>query len=363
MQRLIARIYVVLIGIALFVAGSWPQPVLANMGPATRGGQIVAEPTGLEAIDIVHETLSIDLRPLATNDLVQVEARYEIDNRGAPRQINLVFPTGAETVLDFQVWLNETSVPSQLVMETSLPFTWQPPQQTPVLHGKQDGIYYSNFIAATTIGFSIPLASGRQSIRVRYSAEATTNVSTDSFPYYYPTRFFQFAYILAPARSWASFGGLDVTIQLPASWLAASAPLLERTDSVLTGHFATLPDDAIALTVQPPAGIFYWLLRYLGWGLLATTTFGGAFWCGRIGRTRSQAGKRPWMLALGLAVLWWLAVLLSILFVIWGPDLVIPAAQRPEHGYGPALFSMMLSIGSLVLLPIGFISIILPSRR
>jgi hypothetical protein len=46
---------------------SWllPTVVVANVGPHSSGGQLVAEPMGVAEIAIVRETLAIDLRPLA----------------------------------------------------------------------------------------------------------------------------------------------------------------------------------------------------------------------------------------------------------------------------------------------------------
>ena len=99
MHNRIRTIGITTIVFALFLAGIWPQPAFANMGPPTSGGgYFVAEPNGLETVEIIHETLTIDLRPFLTNDFVHVEAIYEIENHAAACQIDLVFPTAAAAV-------------------------------------------------------------------------------------------------------------------------------------------------------------------------------------------------------------------------------------------------------------------------
>ena len=57
--------------------------------------------------------------------------------------------------------------------------------------------------------------------------------------------------MLAPARAWDGFGGLDVTVHLPACWAAASRPELARVGDELRGSFDAVPADALALTVAP----------------------------------------------------------------------------------------------------------------
>ena len=59
--------------------------------------------------------------------------------------------------------------------------------------------------------------------------------------------------MLAPARAWDGFGGLDVTVRLPACWLAASRPGLTQVGGELRGTFESVPVDALAITVAPCA--------------------------------------------------------------------------------------------------------------
>ncbi len=72
--------------------------VNTNMGVPYWGGQLAAEPTGLEAVAILRETLTIDLRGLANDEPAQVEAIYQLDNQGAAQTVNLLFATFLRTI-------------------------------------------------------------------------------------------------------------------------------------------------------------------------------------------------------------------------------------------------------------------------
>ena len=225
---------------------SWP--VLANVGPPWRSGQIVAEPTGLKDVAITGETLSIDLRPLESGKPALVEAIYRLDNRGPQRQLELVFASGSRLVTDFQVWLGDQAVESKPAGQLDLPKSWKPPRQTPGIHDA-NGIDFllgrwQNY--ATPLAFTIVLPPGPHVLKVRYQAKVTS-YQTNS-----PALYWQFAYILAPARDWGSFGSLGVTIQVPDNWLVACAPPMKRDGDVLHESFTDLPADAIALTLQTP---------------------------------------------------------------------------------------------------------------
>ncbi len=126
------------LAIALAALGSlllaWPA--LANVGPPSRGGQIVAEPTGLKDVAITRETLTIDLSPLAEAKPGFVEAIYNLDNRGPRRRLDLVFASGSKFMSGFQVWLGDQASPSQPAKQLEVPKSWQPPSHTP---GINDG--------------------------------------------------------------------------------------------------------------------------------------------------------------------------------------------------------------------------------
>ncbi len=255
----------------------------ANAGPPYYAdGKIAAEPSGMEGIAISHETLVIDMRRLPasppsmlgktaspkTSNPIDVSATYSITNGGPAREIALVFASGAPSTAGFAVALNGQPIATLPAADVAVPAEWQPPATTPGLNGK-DLIYLdpardtfdsqqvepwghyprmAERSATSSYAFTATIPAGDSVLAVRYQAEPQQYRSggyTDFLKSY------QFAYVLAPARAWDGFGGLDVTVHLPACWTAASRPELARVGDELRGSFDAVPADALALTVAP----------------------------------------------------------------------------------------------------------------
>ena len=258
----------------------------ANAGPPYyTDGQVAAEPSGLEGIAIAHETLAIDMRRLHPNprktydetdspeirNPIDVSVAYSITNRGPAREVALVFASGAPNTAGFSVMLDGQPIAAQPAISVTLPAEWMPPATTPGLDSTDllyldppqqmrtdagavvDWRHYpSSFARSTTstYAFTVTIPTGNSALAVQYRAEPQQYRSggyTDNLNAY------QFAYVLAPARAWDGFGGLDVTVRLPACWLAASRPGLTQVGGELRGTFESVPADALALTVAPCA--------------------------------------------------------------------------------------------------------------
>jgi hypothetical protein len=338
-----------------------PAVARANVGPPASGGHVVAEPVDVEGVAITRETLAIDLRPLATNGLAQVEAVYHLQNQGPEKKLDLLFASGSASVADFQVWLGSQPVPSVPANDTELPPSWKAPSGTPGFPGDGELDYLRHGSRRVTpVAFTVTIPPGRHDLRVRYAAEAATHLDG------YPTVYRQFAYVLAPAKSWAGFGGLDVTIHLPANWRAACTPALAREGDTLTGSFADLPTDAIALTLQAPEGWAYRPLAGASLGLLGLAGFGGAVVCWKGGRASGRhaaisaeahsgwLSRHAWPKSVGLGAAWGLAVLGTGLFATFGPDWVLPTGQASHYGYGQAFAMIGVVLLSILAVPVGF---------
>jgi hypothetical protein len=257
--------------------------VEANAGPPYyTDGQIAAEPSGLAGIAISREALDIDMRdlfpnPRATHEQVDspeirnpivVSAVYSLTNRGPAREVGLVFASGAPSTAAFSVTLDGQPVAALPAADVTVPEAWQPPATTPGLEGSDLryleppvgltgvegtvswGHSPQTFARSTTAtyAFTVTIPAGESVLAVKYHAEPQQYRSggyTDNL------NSFQFAYVLAPARAWDGFGGLDVTVRLPSCWQAASRPRLTRVGDELRGSFESVPADALALTVAP----------------------------------------------------------------------------------------------------------------
>ena len=343
---------------ALVLVAVMPGTARANVGPPSSGGQPVAEPLGVASVSILREQLTIDLRPLAKERPVEVQAGYELSNPHESQTVELAFASGAAGIRGFRVWLDEKPLSSQPRPELQLPASWQPPAETPGLDGRALEYLAYERHDVTPFVFTLTLPPGRSRLTVRYTAEAARSHVGQ------PTVARQFGYALAPAAAWKSFGGLDLEVHLPAGWQAAVAPSLAREGDLLHGEFEQLPADALALTLQAPTPAAYWLVRNGSLALLVGVVAGGGLVCWRSGgrwgrqhrrrRTRSGWTGLLWLRSLGLGVLW--AAVAGGLGVaaVLGADLVLPAGQVSTYGYGKplALLGTILLAGMLVV--IGF---------
>jgi hypothetical protein len=345
--------------VVAFGVSMLPGFVQANVGPPSSGGQVVAEPVGIQEVEIRWEVLQIDLRPLAENEPALVSAEYQLENHGPEKSLNLLFASGSAEVSQLTVSLNEKPLPSRPAPETPLPESWQPPKETPGLHGDPPVSYLSyGSQPAIPYAMTVVIPEGSHKLRVQYRAEAAVH------SYGQPTLYHQFAYILAPARAWSGFGGMDVTIQLPRDWSVSCNLPLQRTGDVLAGRFSELPADAIALTTQAAVSDSYVIANEgLFWLYLLSAVFGLAF-CWKRGRhTGRELAKLPsespprrvWPTSLFAGVLAGLATFATGLLAIFVPDFLLPANQITHYGYGKVfyLFGVLYLSSNVVLIGFG----------
>ena len=342
----------------VFLAG--PQ-AWGNIGPPSSGGQVVAEPIGIQDVEITHETLSIDLRPLASGGHVEVNVVYDLTNHGDEKSLDLLFVSGAAGMNNFQVRLGDQSITSHPVDTSPIPSSWQAPKETPSLQINQTLSYLAYARqAAVPYGFSVVVPHGQQTLSVKYFAEAATH------RYGSPTVYRQFAYILAPARSWSAFGKLDITIHLPPDWRAACTPALSRVHDSLTGTFTEIPADAIALTVQAPEGFAYRVASQASIWIFTFVIILSLLLCWRVGlasgrRLSSSTDgnrsdrKRTWPRSLAAGTISGILVFGTGILAIQVPDMLLPPGQVNHDGYGQVLAIVGVIMISQLMVPVGFI--------
>lgn len=343
--------------LALFIVAcvvSWPARVSANMAvpqPETRPGERVGEPLGdLKNLHIERETLLIDLRPLEDGRPALIEATYRVRNDGDARRLELVFvaagllpPEGAggwvwrggkwiqdekaAQSVESGVWLDEQRVGdvSAATGDAELPKSWRAPATTPKL-GSGIGELPYEVLNDGTLKFQLTLAPGQHSVRVRYAARPTAHSGTDSMAVYW-----QLGYVLAPARAWASFGGLDAKVLLPAKWRAVTSPEMRREGDALVASWSEVPADALSVTAQTtqrtvPDPTDFWLLMLIFGGLFTLASgFAGwkmGAWLGGLRRTSA------WGLLLSPVVAVVAVVLAIIVAWVIAVTLFAPPASR-----------------------------------
>jgi hypothetical protein len=352
-STVIARCAGVLLGFLL------PTSVWANIGPKWWGDPS-AEPQGLKGVAITHEKLTIDLRPLADVQPVQVHAIYQLNNPGRVKKLDLLFITGVEVVSDFEVRLGDRLIESKrLPSEQSpdkLPWDWKPPEYLPGIDSEQTHPWNRfGLTEKTLLAFSIELPPGPSTLEAHYRARATGASEN------YPTVTWQFPYILAPAREWGNFGRLDVTVYLPEAWQSNSTPKLEREGGVLRGHFTSLPANCLSVAVRAPVGpelqrtirvyaivygfvllcggiLCWWGGRLLGWLLVNKTSYRSSLW--------AVPG------AFLMAIAWPAAFLATLTYARMAIYDLLAGQENPyfyEHFIGP-------NLGTLCLMPFVFLT-------
>jgi hypothetical protein len=324
-------------------------PLFANMGdPIRRGLTVVAEPLGIAGVAIAQEKLVIDMRPLANDGLVLVDVVYHLENAGATKTLDLLFASGVKAVKDFEVTL-DGQVLKSTHQKRKLPPSWVPPTRTPPIPGATGRSgkplsYLGSVVRLETdsIAFTAVVPNGSHTLTARYSAEAGIH------EYGHPAVYRQFVYVLAPARDWADFGSLDVTVLLPSGWTVACTPELTRSDDTLVGHFEEIPADALAFTLQDTSSWFYYPALICAWALFGFVVIQGFRTLRAVGKHWGSQVPNPhvptWVKTLGAGVLFGLAFWVSGMLLILGPKWVLGHQANYRGIPWPVFFTCALSL-------------------
>jgi hypothetical protein len=316
-----------------------PGVAWANISAPWHAGEPGAEPGGaLAQLEVMDEQLAIDLRPLAHGaDTVSVHVRYQIRNRGDAVVRELVFVTPG--IAGGEVLLDGAPVPGAGARMEKLPEAWRS-LQTPDIDG--GALHYEVPEASQVLSFPLALAAGAQHvIEVRYRLAPGWYDTGDLY------RSHQIAYLLAPARQWGGFGTLDVQVQIPPGWEAATQPALQRTGDVLAGRFQGVPADVLGMTLRHPAELTWgWMFVLAGaaLGLLAGVTLAR-----RLGRLSAPWRLLPALLAGTCASLAGAAALFALPLLgvgLW--QALLDETQRASHYFYNLNITMLFLLGPAV---------------
>jgi len=202
-----------------------------------------------------------------------------------------------------------------------------------------------------TVRFAVDLSPGRHKIRVKYLPWTQDRANGML------TRYWQVAYLFNPARKWAKVDRLEVHVELPTGWLAASEPALQRQGDRLTGVFPGVPADVLMLTAQAPEAEWPVLLTLLiagSWIVAAVGVPALAIWLGRgVGRWTARQNRSlgwAWLLALLMTLLWGAAFLAAVYLTLLAEIPFRVAPHQAVDVLGRAL--SFLVFGFLGTLPI-----------
>jgi hypothetical protein len=316
--------------------------VWANMAAPSNGGQTLSEPIGVKNISIVHEDLTVDFTRLSDESLPQnerfigVEAVYEIDNPADIQSLDLVFVIVSES-RNFQFFLDDREVRTEAIENSKFADrdTWKVPRNTP-FNGKE--LMYNPYNGdLKSAKFSVKLSKGKHRLIAKYKAEPTVYKNIGL------TKGWQFAYSLAPARDWKSFGELNLNIKL------------ERSGDSLSGKFTEIPEDFLTATTQMPipenynsVSDFYFFLFLGVLFIFPLLIVGLAFWKG-------YKFEKSWVYGFLFGGLWAGFVALSGYFNQYAADGLIPQSQYASYGYGDGIGVLFLIILVPIVLIIGIL--------
>jgi len=222
--------------------------------------------------------------------------------------------------------------------------SWKKPDKTPYQDRElMYNPYNGNLKSAK---FTINLPKGKHILKAKYKAEPTVYKDIGIM------KGWQFAYSLAPARDWKSFGGLNLNIKIPKDWQFFSNLKLEQAGETLTGKFDQIPADFLAVTIQAPVPTSYntWVditfFTFLAC-LLAVPLLiiGLAIWM-----VVNEKNSQAYGIVAGFT--WAILVGVSGFFSQSFPKTLIPEGQYASYGYddlfGP-FFIVLLIPSALVL--------------
>jgi hypothetical protein len=312
-------------------------------------GDAPGEVAGPAQIRIVEEVLRFDLRPLAEDGRDgQVFVQYRLENSGAETHADLALV--APLARDVSIALDGKTADVRVDEDVPVPPVYVPPKLSPPFPGDAaDGyqIEYPRVLVrdedprCDLARFMVVIPAGSSVLTASYTFSAPRRDIGDVYWAY------QVAYVLSPARTWASFGTLAVEALLPPDWEGVASLPLERTPAGLSGRFLGIPADTLALTVRPPAPALAREARewapVAGAGLCVLLSLLVGIAAGRsVGRLPPQK-RRPVRRALLLMLLVGIGVaLVMVSFHSLGSLFVDKVHLTPRNSYSGAVSSLVL---------------------
>ncbi len=331
-----------------------PVPAYANAAPAVflpePGGLVV--PTTTPDVRIDREVLHFDLTDTRGSALVR--ASYELANLAdRPVSLDLLFVApGGE---DFSVVLDGRTLPVSATTGVAMPEAWTVNLAIDPVSGEE----YRTVTPAVsarpkTWAFRLDLpARGGGKLEATYRAR----YGTDRARQEYMVRMVE--YVLGPAKNWAGFGTLEVTILAPSDFAVASVPAIPRAENTgqtvrYSAIFQGVPADVLristifGLATAPPDPVRdNRHLIALALSVLAACLVGLVSWL--------AASRLPWVWAAATAGagLGYVATLLAAMYLAQSIAMPEPMTSELAGGssYGQTFALLGWILWGVVILP------------
>jgi hypothetical protein len=272
--------------LAIFLVAA-PRAARANMAQAYFEGDrsSILVPDGATKVRVDHEELSFLLRDLAT---AEVTASYHLTNTGSAVEaddVAFAFVRGehAEGEAEPRASIEADGAPVSFraLSDPDVAGRWS------TLRGPSGGEGVGLLL------FHLDFAPGQtRSVIVRYDARADVDEKTNLNSTY------GFDYLLSPARRWAGFGPLDISVRVPERASFASPLPFQRDGDTYRAHFAGLPEGELRFETTSLDGVWLGMTGHGGYEaiLLAAVAATAIAVSTRVGRL--WAGARGWKRAL-----------------------------------------------------------------
>jgi hypothetical protein len=243
--------------ILILIAFQLGQLCFANMASPIQYGTYSSAPFTSKQIDIVKEKIKIAIADDSQTATYTIDYFIQADSSGL--QIPFLFHA-MDYKGDFEVWIDNEPVSirnlpgdristeanrKNIISLFSLPEGMR--------ESESITIYYENNVGlvcklSDLKYFEADIQKGTHRIRVQYTAAAWIDSSNW-------VKEFQYIYSLSPAKSWRSFGSLEIEVQTSEGKKLLStnlgSPETGSQSNTALWNFAYLPADYIKLTLKP----------------------------------------------------------------------------------------------------------------
>ncbi len=329
----------VMLGLVVLVC-AWANATQANMAKWWRDGEGYGPlaPQSDTHVRVDSEDLSFDVAP--SLDRAQVTATYRLTSGdGTPSSADVAFvfvaAEGApEAAPHASIAIDDLPVPFRVVTDDDL-LAHATPEEVARLHDAWSTLAGGRHLVWLTFRLEVG-ASATRTVTVRYEHAAgddTRQAVNTTFTY---------EYLLSPAKRWAGFGPLHLTIHLPPGTALEAAQSLVRDGDTYRADFPGLPEGELTFGVMSRKGLLFGMAQTTGyWLLLGALMLGvslalsvrlGRAWAG----VQSRAGRALLsVFGTGLAV-----------GVAAGAAAALASVLMPQRalgiGYGPGLGLLFL---------------------
>lgn len=264
----------------------------------SESGELITEPFVKRHCQILHENLSIDLRPIQWGSYALVTAQYDIFLDRAADSLLFVFVAASKVSDRVVIELNGLPVAiTKVDSNQNLPDLKIPVVTTP--WGEPDRGPEPEYFKEDYVFCKMSIPQGKHKLVIRYKSRAT---KTFLYHTQSKTKIHTLSYALYPAKNWRSFGALVLEVKYPLGWEIRSNIDLFNEDHRLIGNFRNIPDDFLHLHIRYPevrAGFYLTAYEIIVIALLVLISY---LLLGKMRRFKAKFIRVAWFVALGIIV-------------------------------------------------------------